>query len=391
MPEESAAVRRKAVVLYLIDTLRPGGAERLIVTTVAHLDPGRFTAVVVALAKPLDLQDELERLGITVHHLDLKNRRQWWRGVRDVARLLARHRVDILHTHLRFSNVYGRLAALIAGTPAVVTSLHHLDYTYWPATRWRQRGWKALDRATARFVNKGFIAVSAAVRDDYTHHFGIAGIDVLHNYLDVAGFAPTIGADPGERRAEFGWSNKDFVLVTVARLAREKGQRHLLHAMAAVVRSVPEVRLLLVGEGPDEGDLRRLVAGLGLEGAVAFAGNRSDVPALLAMADVFVFPSVSEGLGIAVMEAMAAARPVVASRADGIQELVTDGADGLLVPPANPEALAHAVVALHGDPERRRRLGEAARRTAIERFDARAGVRRLEAFYTRLLHERGRA
>ncbi len=380
-----AAPSRPAVVVHVVDSLRPGGAERLIVTTVKHLDRGRFTPVVVALAPPLDLRDELVQLGVMVEHLGMRGPLDVRRGVFALARVLRRHGADIVHTHLRFANVHGRLAAALARAPHVVTSLHHLDYTHWPARGWRGRLWKTIDRLTARTINDAFIAVSSAVREDYRRHFGLREVALIHNYVEARPDV-TVDADAAARgRREFGWSADDFVLLDVARLAPEKGQRDLVQALPRILAEVPEARLLLAGDGPDREPLRRRAAELGVATRVAFAGDRHDVDALLAMADVFVFPSVAEGLGIALMEAMRAGRPVVSCAVDGIPEVVSDGVDGLLVPPARPEALADAIVRLHRDPELRQRLAARGRETVAARFVAEGGVARLESFYTSLL------
>lgn len=367
-------------ILHLIDTLRPGGAEQLVLTTVKHLDPRRFVSMVVALAPPLDLKKDLESLGISVHHFEVSSQTDVLSGVMPLVRLLRDHHIDILHTHLRLSNVCGRVAALLAGTPAIVTTLHHLDYTHWAARRWRSRLWKWVDRTTAR-LNKGFVAVSYAVGDDYARHFDLAGAKVIHNYIDPAEFPVSTRGSMLCKRQEFNWTEKEFVLLNVARLAREKGQRYLLQAMAEIVRVIPEARLAVIGEGPEEEALKALCRTLGLEDVVVFAGNRRDVASLLGMGDLFVFPSIGEGLGIAPMEAMATGLPVVACRADGISEVVEDGVTGLLVAPQDPGAISEAIFQFYRDVTLRRRVGEAGRRRIQERFSISAGIPRLEALY----------
>lgn len=371
-------------VLHLIDSLRPGGAERLVLTTVKHLNREHFTSVVVALFPPLDLKDEVERVGVPVHCLGLRGSFDWRYGVLELARVLRRYRPNILHTHLRYSNFYGRLTVLFGGVPSIVTTLHSLDYTHWTSNRLRVKCRRIFDQIAGWLLNAGFIAVSQAVRDDCVRHFGFKNVDVIYNYLDSADFAPVAGEDVEAARRQFGWTAKEFVFLNVARLDWEKGQRYLLLAMPQIVKSIPEARLLLVGDGPQEESLRTTARSLGLEGVVVFAGKRRDIHLLLGMADLFLFPSVAEGFGIALIEAMAAGLPIVASRSGGILEVVEDGVDGILVPPEDAFGIAEAVVRLHADPGLRRALGDRARRTVERRFSVAVGIPQLESFYMRV-------
>lgn len=371
-------------VIHLIDTLRLGGAERLLVTTVKHLNPARFLSKVVVLGPPFDLQPDLERLGVPVHRLGLRGPFDWVRGVGHLAGLLRHERPAILHTHLRYATFYGRVAGLLAGVPTMVRSLHSTEYSHWTSSRLRFQCRRFADRVAGSWLQEGYIAVSDAVRDDYARHLGLQHVEVIHNYVDVDEFrAPA----PGQReatRADFGWTSRDFVLLHVARLDWEKGQTYLLQSMQEIQARLPEARLLLVGDGPHDGALRAEARALGLADRVVFAGLRQDLPALFQMADVFVFPSVAEGFGLALLEAMASGCAVVASRVEGIAEVIEDGVDGLFVPPRDPQALAQAVLRLHADATLRRALGQQARRTVQRRFSVATGIPRVEAVYQRL-------
>jgi glycosyltransferase involved in cell wall biosynthesis len=201
------------------------------------------------------------------------------------------------------------------------------------------------------------------------------------------------GVDPASVRA---WADSDGVreeleipvdapvVGTVANFRREKGHGILLNAAVHVRRAFPEVRFVLVGHGPLESRTRRLCRDLGLDRSVVFTGARHDAPRLAAAFDVFALPSLKEGLGIAVIEAMTLGRPVVVTRVGGLKELVEDGKQGLVVEPGNPEAFADAIIRLIRDTALRQRLGEAGRLVAA-RFDIRNAVRRHEEVYTELL------
>ncbi len=376
-------------ILHLIETLRPGGAERLLQTTIKYLDRDRFQSVVVALAPPLDLSGDFERLGVPVHCLNLRGRLDWKLRVLALNGILRSYRIDIVHTHLFYANFYGRIASILAGVPIVITSLHNADYTNDNKTSFGFRLRKLADRVTARLCNSRFIAVSEAVRDDYERHLGLGEIAVIYNWIDLEEFVAQDREASEQVRNEFGFAKGDFVLINVGKLRQEqKGQHYLIKAMCEIKAVIPQARLLLIGDGPDRAALQDLSRSLGLEESIAFAGQRRDIARLLAMADLFVFPSVYEGFGIALVEAMAMGKPVVASRVEGILEILTHEVSGLLIEPHSPQEIANAVIRLYKDSLLTERLAKQAKKVAFERFNVKSGIPQLEAIYTSLASDR---
>jgi glycosyltransferase involved in cell wall biosynthesis len=178
-------------------------------------------------------------------------------------------------------------------------------------------------------------------------------------------------------------------LGVVARLEPEKGHRHLIEAMPAILAGAPDTWLAVVGEGSSVGSLRELASALAVSDRVIFTGRREDVSALTADLTVAVLPSLREAQGISILEAMARRVPVVASDVGGIPEVITSGVDGVLVPPADPAALAAAVLELLGNEALRRRIGEAGYATVRDRFSIDAMVRRIQALYDEELTRAG--
>jgi glycosyltransferase involved in cell wall biosynthesis len=227
------------------------------------------------------------------------------------------------------------------------------------------------------------VAVSGAVRDAWA----AAGLSaervvVVPNGVDLAEGRAAPGA--AERRAvrrELGVAQGAPVVATVSLLRPGKGLEVLLAAAPAVLAAHPRARFAVVGDGPARAELEAGAAAGGVGEAVAWTGFRRDVPALLAAADLFVLPSLDDAFPTAILEAMAAGLPVVATRAGGIPEIVDDGATGLLVPPGDAAALARAISTLLADPAARKSLGEAGRRRAGERFSTAAWLGRLERVY----------
>ena len=291
-------------------------------------------------------------------------------GLLDSRRLLRRLRdwnPDIVHIHDSASQGPAGLAARLAGKPKVVVTRR----TEFPV----RGGW--LGRAKYALCDC-VICISEAVRRRCLE----AGLPetklkVVPDFVDCRHFDPD--AAPTEER------DGPRTIAIVGRLAQTKGHRVLLKAMREVAKAAPEARLVIYGEGEEKDSLQREAAAAGLGERVTFAGFAADVRPALAAADVFVMPSLSEGLGVAVLEAMAMAKPVVVSNAGGLPESVVDGETGLVVPAGDAAALAAALISLLGDRDRARAMGQAGRRRALEHYDRPHVVGRIAALYEELL------
>ena len=304
------------------------------------------------------------------------------------SRILDLHRgegLDIVHAHYALPHAVSALLARQAAAldnarpaPKVVTTLHGTDITlvgndesYAPLTHYALR---ASDAVTA---------VSADLRRRTLKNFpgGIDGaaIEVIPNFVDVDQFHPGAGGS-GEDRPP--------TAVHVSNFRPVKRAPWLVQAFADAVES-RDARLVLVGDGPDQDECRRVARGRGLGDRVRFLGTRDALPQLLAPADVFLLASQEESFGLSALEAMACGTPVVATNVGGIAEVVEEGRTGRLSPPEDRTAYAAAVRELLFDRERARALGLAARRAAQERFERRRVVARYEALYRRLLEDRG--
>lgn len=280
---------------------------------------------------------------------------------------LRRDRREVIHTHLSTASLIGSLAAYLAGVPAVAT-VHGLN------TR------------TCFKLAHGIIAVSNAVKQHLVVQ-GMAGdnIAVIHNGVDLE-----LLSRPYHRaalRAQWGVPAEAPLLVTVGRLAPEKGHRDLLQALRLLVGKPEwqELQLLMVGAGVLQGQLRAEAEQLGLAGRVIFAGFQRDVAPFLQAADIFVLPSLREGLSLSALEAMALTKPVVACRVGGTPEVVEEGKTGLLISPASPTELADALDRLLRDPELAVQMGEAGAQRVRKSFDLEQTVSKIEGIYRALI------
>ena len=362
-------------VLYLITDLDIGGAERVLLETVRRLDRSRFHPSVCSLAPAGALADEFARLRVPVFDLGMRGFRHLAHASRALLHLLRRQQFDILHSHLFHANVLGRLAARRAGVPVVVSTIHVAEPRRWHLI---------LERWTAPLATQ-LVAVSAGVRAHMVEraHLAAERILVIHNGVDVSPFSLV----RGEFRRREGIPAGCTLITTVGRLDTQKGFPYLLKAAERVTLRHPDVRFLVVGEGPRRRDLVSLRDRLGLKERVRFLGFRTDVPQILTDSDLFVLPSLWEGFPIALLEAMAAGIAVVATDVPGVREVVADGETGLVVPRKDMGALAGALCRLLDDPDLRRRFARAGRRKVEGEFGWGKVVAATMSLYERLLWE----
>lgn len=369
-------------VVTVIETLGRGGAERLLVTVHRHLDRERFRPSVVSLFGPNPLADDLRALDVPVREMAFRGPGALLAGLGRLRRAVRDEAPDIVHTHLYWANVAGRLAAL-GRDAAVVTSLHNPDYTYEdPGTR-RFRVKKWLDRRTGRWINDAFVAVSNEVRWDYERHMGFRGMETIPNFLDVAELRGRLdGLERARARSSLRIDPDETVLLHVGRLHRQKGVDLVIRALPRVLERVPDLRLVLVGEGDLRSSLEELAREEGVAERVRFEGPVADVAPYLAAADVFVFPSRWEAFGLALLEAMAVGLPAVAAPVGGITEVASEET-AVLPLLRHPRTWADAIVELVRDEPRRSALGRAAARRA-EAFDVGRHLPALEELYAAL-------
>lgn len=312
----------------------------------------RGDAVCLVTPSRGELTDLLEREGVPVHVVPLGRTFQL-HGAWRLARILKRERADLVHCH---AFIPGAILARLAGGLARVPVICHLHaFPTFSRNRLIRAVQLGLEQFTARFGR--FIAVSNAIRDAYVAH-GIPAerVTVIENGVAVADDLPpegTCGTRLDEARVVIGYAG---------RLSAQKGLDDLINAVAELKRRGLSVHLVVAGDEHDGNGsypaaLRRRIAGGRLEADVTFAGFVPQIDAFMRSLDIFVLPSHLEALPVSVLEAMAAGRPVVATRVGGIPEVVVDGETGMLVPPHDPARLADALAVLAGDPILRTRYG----------------------------------
>lgn len=306
----------------------------------------------------------------------------------DLYRLIRREKFDIVHTQTAQAGFLGRLAARLAGTPVIVHTAHAFPF-HEQLPEALRRLYAFLERWVARWSDL-ILVDTEAVRAEGLRYRVTPPHKILtvHMGVELDRFNPN-GIDRDAVRRMWGMPPAAVVVGTVARLVPEKGIDDLLRAAAPLARRWPQLRLLIVGDGPARSALERQARDLSIVDRVVFAGVRTDIPTQLTAMDLFVLPSRREGFGVVFAEAMAMRIPVVGSDIGSVREVVEDGKTGVLVPSQDLPRLADAIDRLLADPARRESMGAAGRRRVEQHFDARIMYERTEAIYRKLLEERG--
>lgn len=380
----------KTKVLHLLPDVQVGGGQTVVLNQLLATDRDRFEVRVAALDARGTVGDDLAAAsGAPVLDLGVRRAADVPKAVWRLAAKLRDDDVAILHVHSDRDRKIGQAAALLARVPVV----GHLHAEWIHLGAMPPRGSSPIARAKAKVVGAvrdgierrtvcHYVATSAHVRGLF-HPLVRQPITVAQQSIAADRFTP----DPARRsaqRAELGLADDAPVLVCVSRLVDGKGHEVLLRALRDLRADRPTITLLLVGDGPRRGELEALAEELGVADAVRFLGERADVTAVLAAADVFVFASENEGFGLAVLEAMAASLPVVAVHCDSLAGFVEPDT-GTLTPRDDLAAFTREIDALLAAPDRAVEQGRAGRRLVLERFSADAAARSIEAVYDEVL------
>jgi glycosyltransferase involved in cell wall biosynthesis len=364
----------------VIGTLNRGGAEGQLVRLASGLDRTRFSPCVCSLTSGGPLEDALRVASVPVRVFGLRGLRPTrnpWAIAREMWRFLQFVRAfkpDVVHGFLMHAYVPATFVARITGVPVVVASRRSLSHFKSGKPHWR-----LAERIANAFTDK-LVANSEAVRADVIRFERVdrSFVDVVYNGIEAAEYCRP--RDP-VLRSVLGLDRREPVLAVIANLIHYKGHSCLLEALVQVRTRFPAMRTLVVGEGPMRSRIEAEIARADLQDAVVLVGSRSDVPALLAQADLLVHPSTEEGFSNVILEAMAAEKPVVASAVGGNAEAVVHGETGLLVPPRDAAALADAIISVLGAPDRARAMGAAGRRRVVEMFPVARMVQAYERLY----------
>lgn len=372
-------------MLHIYQNSKLGGIQLQMLNLFKHYDRDLINPVFCCLGPQLEVGREFERQGFDFVALGRTRYSKFKPSiVTDLAALMRDRNIHVLRTHKYRAAFYGRLAARKAKVPVVVCSEHN---TYHEKEK----------RLIRRLTNKAlfplcdvYVGVSEAIRRDLIKYDWLPDnkVKVIRNGVDLSRFDPDkLHAD---FRAEMDIPKGALFLLCIGRLAENKGYEYLIEAFSTVRAKLQrDVRLVIIGEGSYRDSLTAMIDVLGHSNRITLAGQRTDIPDILASADMFVMPSIEEGLPNAMLEAMSMGLPVVATDVGGIPEALMSPQHGLIVSPREPEALARAIINVASDHARMRAMGEAARRHVIENFSIQRTTERWQNLYLGLLRAKG--
>lgn len=363
-------------VMQVVLSLAQGGSEAVAKDVAVKLDRRRFRSSVCALDAAGPFAADLERAEVPVHVTGRRRGADWWLMAK-LYRLFRRERVEIVVSHHLGPLIYSALGARLCG--AVLVHVEHERFTF-ESARTRRRL-----RALAAFCHR-IVVVGEDMREFFVLRAKLSPhkLTVIRNGVDLDRYTST----PTGGRLELGLPATGRLVGHVARLCEAKDQVTLLRAFRTVSEAQPDVRLVVVGDGPMRQVLLESADKLGVAKRVSFLGARKDVAQLLPHFDAFVLSSLSEGLPLALLEAMAAARPVVATAVGEVPALLSAGPAGVVVPPAAPAALAEALASVLEQPRLAAALGRAARAAVEERFELSGTVQQYERLFREVASKR---
>jgi len=378
---------KKVLHVHTLPVISGSGINTLL--TMTGLDKNEFD-VEFACAPGGPLAGAAIKAGITFH--PIKHFRQPIDPVCDLLALfelvglIRRNRYDIVHTHNSKAGFIGRLAAKIAGTPVIVHTIHGFAFHDFEKP-WRRSLFIFLERMAAGWADS-LIVISNPLRD-WGLRLKIGKAEqytAIYSGIDITAFQKSF--DIAAVKAEFKISAGDKVVGMTAKLWPGKGHDNALAAAKEVLSKIAGVSFVFVGDGELRSHLEQAAKKLGLEDKVIFTGFRDDIARLTAAFDIAILPSHFEGMGRSILEAMACAKPIIASRVGGIPDLVDDGINGILIPPNDSRALAQNLIKLLNDESMRRKLGAAAKEKVSVRYDVNTMVEQISRVYADLIRQK---
>jgi glycosyltransferase involved in cell wall biosynthesis len=366
---------RAAIV---IDTLKVGGAQKLVSTFTLAATAHGIEPTLICLHKEIHpiMADSMKAAGVRMVEFSSPSLINVRRLIR-LIRFLRAKKFDLVHTHLSYANILGCLGGYFAGIP-VIASLHNTDFD----SRKRSGRIVRLEAAILRFFSRRIIAVGYGVADAFHTRLGSRRVDVIPNGIPTP--SPITLEARQKLRREIAGHEDRVLLIAVGRFVQAKGYEDMIDSFALLHRRNPRVFLAIAGSGRLFDKIKNRISEMHLDDSICCLGVRSDIPQLLASSDIFVSSSHWEGLPVAILEAMMAGLPIVATSVGDIPKVVTHEA-GIIVPPHQPDCLAEAINDLASAPEKARAMGNAARERALQEYSLDTWMKRHVVVYEETL------
>jgi len=364
----------KKRLMIITHDLAIGGLQQVVVNICKTIDREQFDLSVLCLRALGEFVPEIEKLGIKVFFLPQKSHTDYFSFLK-VAKILRQEKIEIIHTHNSQPFIDGTMAALLSAVKTIVHTEHGRVFP-------DKKRYMIAERVMAVFTYK-VVGVSENTSQNLIDFIKIkpAKILTIKNGIDSTKFAQEINR--AEKKKELGLRADDIVIGTMGRMVVEKGYTYLLKSMPGIIDTYKNTRLLMVGTGPLIDQLKTEARALNLDEHIIFTGNRLDIPALLAIFDIFVLSSISEGLPMVLLEAMAAKCPIVATAVGGVGTVIKNGITGSLIPARDPQLLTREILTLLGDESLKDKYRKNGYALFKDNFDARIMTQQYEKLYRR--------
>ena len=375
-------MENKFKILYVFAALPVGGAEQVLVTELKGLNRDLFVPLVCVISEKGPVGEMIEQMGIPVIPLHRMKKTQFDYGIiREIKKIILREKIVLVHTHLYDGGKYGRIAARMARVPGIVHTAHNIYVK-------RRTKYHLINRILSSFTDR-IIAVSKAVKESLVRYDRInrKKIQVIYNGIDLSKFDGP--STKHEVRAELGIKPDEYVIGVIARLEEQKGHRYLLEALSIIPEHLASLKILIVGDGQLRSVLETETKRRALSSNVFFLGTRKPIAPILRALDLFLLPSLWEGFSMAILEAMAAGVPVIATSVGGAGEVITSGQDGLLIPPGDAQSLAEAIKDALRHRAKYLEMARIGRERVRQNFSQEKHMEALQTLYLQILTEKG--
>ena len=372
----------KINILHIYQNSKIGGVQQQLLSLLKAYSRERFNPIFCCLGPKEEIGKEIEGTKIEFIPLNKLRYNRFSPGiVLELYRLMKKKQIHVVRTHRYRSNLYGRLAAFLAGVPVIIASVHD---NYRTDKRPKRR---IMNRILSKITDK-IVAVSEDVKEDIIRYDSIdpSKIEVIPNGIDVERFNPE--KNTTDIRKEFSLEDDDIVIGFIGRIVPAKGLEYLLNALPYLKEEFKSIKLLIVGEGSLVEKLKESAKKNNIFDNILFTGRRRDIPEILASINIFVMPSIAEGLPNALLEAMAMGKPIVTTEVGGIPEIVKNGFNGLLVPPRDTLSLSKAIKELISNDRLAAKLGQAARDLVHDNLSIKAIAQKWQSLYLSILKEK---
>ncbi|UCC38729.1 MAG: glycosyltransferase family 4 protein [Candidatus Aminicenantes bacterium] len=379
----------KRNILYIIDNIEFGGGERVFSQIIRGLSKERYNISVAGNPGGI-LEEKLKKIDLKIEPVDMASRYNLG-AISQIKKIIKAKNVHIVHSQGGRADFFARQAARSAKVPIIISSIAMLVEGYDVSTL-KKGFYVFIDRWTEKKVDK-FIILSEPLRQTLIekHKIPPEKIVKIYNGIETEEYDPNIQGITNKKhkvRIELGLKNDIPVIGAIGRLVWQKGFEFLIQAIPNIIEFFPEAKFLIVGEGPLRKELEGLSERLRVKDNIIFAGFRSHIKEILASIDILAMPSLLEGLPLVLLEGMAMAKPIVATKIDGITEVLENGKTGLLVSPESTGELAEAIIEILTNKTKADLLGQNARRLAVEKFSVKKMVEQTEEVYKNLLREK---